>query len=155
MTRWTLTVWLLVWLPGLAPGRAADPPVAQPARLENYRVLSERNMFLRNRARPPASHAAPAPPRAAPADTGDDRIVLTGIIQQGEDYLAFFEDTRTGKTTTLQAGDPSLRCATCHAKPLALAKSYHLLCVGCHDTARNAVRVTGPRACGECHARGK
>ncbi|MBE3099614.1 MAG: hypothetical protein IMZ55_19110 [Acidobacteria bacterium] len=108
MTRWTLTVWLLVGLPGLAA--AASPPAAlpgaQPAQMEDYRVLSERNMFLRNRARPPASHAAPAPPRAAPADTGDDRIVLTGIIQQGEDYLAFFEDTRTGKTTTLQAGDP-------------------------------------------------
>jgi hypothetical protein len=47
-------------------------------------------------------------PTAAPpaADTGDGRIVLTGIIQQGEDYVAFFEDTRTGKTTLAQAGAP-------------------------------------------------
>ena len=102
MTRWTLTVWLLVWLPGLAPVRAAALPGAQPARLEDYRVLSERNMFLRNRARPPSSH--PAPTAAPAADTGDGHIVLTGIIQQGEDYVAFFEDTRTGKTTLAQVG---------------------------------------------------
>jgi len=107
MTRWTLTVWLLVWSAGLAA--AASPPAslpgAQPARLEDFRVLSERNMFLRNRARPPSGHRVPtaAPPAA---DTGDSRIVLTGIIQQGEDYVAFFEDTRTGKTTTLQVGAP-------------------------------------------------
>jgi len=104
MTRWTLTVWLLVWSAGLAPVRAASLPGAQPARLEDYRVLSERNLFLRNRARPPSSR--PAPIAAPPADTGDGRIVLTGIIQQGEDYVAFFEDTRTGKTTTLQVGAP-------------------------------------------------
>jgi hypothetical protein len=103
MTRWTLTVWLLVWSAGLAPVRAAALPGAQPARLEDYRVLSERNMFLRNRARPPSNRPAPiaAPPAA---DTGDNRIVLTGIIQQGEDYVAFFEDTRTGKTTLAQVG---------------------------------------------------
>ena len=103
MTRWTLTVWLLVWSAGLA-GAASPPaslPGTQPARLEDYRVLSERNLFLRNRARPPSSR--PARPAA---DTGDSRIVLTGIIQQGEDYVAFFEDTRTGKTTTLQVGAP-------------------------------------------------
>jgi hypothetical protein len=105
MSRRALTVWLLVWSAGLAA--AASPPAAlpgaQPARLEDYRVLSERNMFLRNRARPPSSHRAPtaAPPAA---DTGDGRIVLTGIIRQGEDYVAFFEDTRTGKTTLAQVG---------------------------------------------------
>ena len=106
MTRWTLTVWLLVWSAGLA-GAASPPaslPGAQPARLEDYRVLSERNLFLRNRARPPSSR--PAPIAAPAADTGDSRIVLTGIIQQGEDYVAFLEDTRTGKTTTLQVGAP-------------------------------------------------
>jgi hypothetical protein len=107
MTRWTLTVWLLVGSAGLA-GAASPPaslPGAQPARLEDYRVLWERNLFLRNRARPPSSRPAPIA-ATPPADTGDSRIVLTGIIRQGEDYVAFFEDTRTGKTATLQVGAP-------------------------------------------------
>jgi hypothetical protein len=54
---------------------------------------------------------------------------------------------------TLKAGDPSLQCAACHARPLDLEARYHQLCVGCHDTARGTFGVTGPRVCGECHAR--
>jgi len=109
MTRRTLTVWLLVLLPGMAAAASppAAPPSGQSAQWESYRVLSERNIFLRNRARPSSSYRAPTPAPATPvADSGDTRIVLTGIIQQGGDHLAFFEDTRTGKTTTVQAGDP-------------------------------------------------
>ncbi len=56
---------------------------------------------------------------------------------------------------TLKAGDPSLQCATCHGKPGDLEARYHQLCVGCHDTAKRDFGVTGPRACGECHAPGK
>ncbi|MBM4016954.1 MAG: hypothetical protein FJ288_01285 [Planctomycetes bacterium] len=83
----------------------ASPPAARPSQWESYRVLSERNMFLRNRASPASRRPAPtAPPAAPPAATGDDRIVLTGIVHQGEDYVAFFEDTRTGKTAPSQIG---------------------------------------------------
>jgi hypothetical protein len=53
--------------------------------------------------------------------------------------------------STLKAGDPSLQCATCHAKARDLEARYHQLCVGCHDTAKRNFGVTGPRACGECH----
>ena len=45
------------------------------------------------------------PQRPAPPENPDDRIVLTGIIQQGADGVAFFEDTRSRKTIRVQAGD--------------------------------------------------
>jgi hypothetical protein len=98
---------LLVLLPAAA--LAAPPPAAapspQPGSWESYRVLSERNLFTRDRSRHASSRrsssvAAPS----APVSTGDSSIVLTGIIQQGEDCVAFFEDTRTGKTTAVQTG---------------------------------------------------
>jgi len=56
---------------------------------------------------------------------------------------------------TLKAGDPSLQCATCHRGPRDLEARYHQSCVGCHDTAKRDFGVTGPRACGECHAPAK
>jgi hypothetical protein len=55
-------------------------------------------MFLRNRSVPSSRRFGWERPFVAPSN-GDDRIVLTGIIQQGKDCLAFFEDTQTGKTT--------------------------------------------------------
>ena len=62
---------------------------------------------------------------------------------------------RNGKNvldpSTLKAGDPSLRCATCHATPKDLLAAYHKLCVACHDTAITRWGATGPRTCGECH----
>jgi hypothetical protein len=72
---------------------------------ESYRVLSERNLFTRDRSRHSSSrHSSGIAAPSVPISTGDSSIVLTGIIQQGEDRIAFFEDTRTGKTTAVQAG---------------------------------------------------
>jgi len=107
MTRRTLGFWLLALLPAMAV--AASPPaglpIAPPAQWDTYRVLSERNIFTRNRARPPSTHHVPTP-AAPPAGSDGDRFVLTGVIQQGQDCVAFFEDTRTGKTTQASLGDP-------------------------------------------------
>ena len=55
---------------------------------------------------------------------------------------------------TLEQGAPSLRCAACHKKPADLEKVFHLQCISCHDAAKRQGKVTGPRACGECHAWG-
>ena len=51
----------------------------------------------------------------------------------------------------LKEGDPSLRCASCHKKPADLERVFHLQCISCHDAAKRQGKVTGPRACGECH----
>ena len=117
MSLRTAAFCLLVLLPVAAPAAtkpAAPAPVApaaaapkspQPTTWESYRVLSERNIFLRNRSRPSSGRHGPGsePPRP-PVDTGDTSLVLTGIIRQGDDCVAFFEDTRTGKTTQFLAG---------------------------------------------------
>jgi hypothetical protein len=55
----------------------------------------------------------------------------------------------------LKEGDPSLRCASCHGKPADLEKVFHLRCISCHDAAKRQGKVTGPRACGECHTWGR
>jgi hypothetical protein len=55
---------------------------------------------------------------------------------------------------TLEQGDASLRCAACHGEPADLERVFHLRCISCHDAAKRQGKVTGPRACGECHAWG-
>jgi hypothetical protein len=54
--------------------------------------------------------------------------------------------------STLTPGDPSLQCASCHAKPRDLENAYHELCITCHDAEKRKGGVSGPRTCGECHA---
>jgi hypothetical protein len=95
-----------------APATAAKPataPAATPAApstaWESYRILSERNIFMRYRSKSGSRQSSGSSVRA-PVSTGDEYFVLTGIIQQGEDCVAFIEDTRTAKTSKLQAGDP-------------------------------------------------
>jgi hypothetical protein len=56
---------------------------------------------------------------------------------------------------TLTAGDPSLRCATCHKTPADLQRVFHLQCITCHDAQKREGKITGPRQCGECHLWGK
>ena len=68
---------------------------------DTFRVLVERNMFLRDRRppRPPrAGHAA------SPADSPERQLVLTGTALCGTEFVAFFENTRTGKTLRARAG---------------------------------------------------
>jgi len=104
MIHRTSWLWLLILLPALAA--SAPPPATpstQPPQWENYRILSEQNIFLRNRARPMTGQYLPRPAVAAPSE--DARFVLTGIIQQGDDCVAFFEDSRSGKTIQTQTGD--------------------------------------------------
>jgi hypothetical protein len=86
-------------------GMGGMSPRSAPAGLiENYGILTDRNIFMKIRGRPAVTTRV-ATVRAAPVENPDDRIVLTGIIQQGEGGVAFFEDTRSRKTLQVQAGD--------------------------------------------------
>lgn len=68
-----------------------------------YRLLSERNIFVRGR-------RLPAPPRTtsyepAPPPPVRPRFVLTGTALQRDEFVAFFEDVRTGQTVRARLGD--------------------------------------------------
>jgi hypothetical protein len=69
---------------------------------DRYRVLVERNMFLRNR-RPPRSRDPSAGP-TMPVRDSDRDVILTGIVRHGDEYFAFFENVATGLTRRIRAG---------------------------------------------------
>jgi len=87
---------------GFVPSARADEQQNFPtSSWERYKVITENNVFLRNRSRPVArtaeSAAAVRRPRLA--------LVLTGIVRQGEEYIAFLEDTRAGTTSRVRANE--------------------------------------------------
>lgn len=87
---------------------AARPFLTPAASWETYRVLAEKNMFLKDRTRPPARGRTRT---ASPRDTRSDEecTTLMGIVWQGQQWVAFLEDVRTGKVQRAAAGD-----AVCH-----------------------------------------
>ena len=67
---------------------------------ERYNILVERNIFARNRGRkrerePAETTVAPKPERYQ---------VLAGVVQQGDEFIAFIEDSRGG-TKAVRSGD--------------------------------------------------
>jgi hypothetical protein len=88
---------------GSAGIRTASPVSLTPAvRLDDYRLLTERNIFLKDRrvviSRPPR------PTGPSPTDVSRPSFVLTGVVWYGEDWVAFFEDSRTGQSIRVTAG---------------------------------------------------
>lgn len=87
-----------------APTSRPAPRETTAASWDQYQIITTRNIFLRDRSqryRPSVSYSRP--PRPA---SDEDSIVLTGIVQQGLACVAFFENTRTGETTRVAAGQP-------------------------------------------------
>jgi hypothetical protein len=96
---------LLLALLGAMAAAAApstDDGAGRTASWDRYRVLSERNIFVRDRWRPPVKPVSSGP---APLIDPDSRLVLTGIGQEGSETAAFIEDTRTGLTLRARTGD--------------------------------------------------
>lgn len=76
-----------------------------PATAEKYRLLSERNIFLRYRRRPQKKVVAPAPRKPAPPPDPDRYIKLTGTAVRGGDRVAFLEDSRSDRTLQVRVGE--------------------------------------------------
>jgi len=88
--------WLLTSIPA-APGATGGGKS-----IDDYRLLTDRNIFDRNRRapRPPRTDNAP---RLLPPDP-DSGIVLTGIAKSADRYVAFFERP-SGATARVGAGE--------------------------------------------------
>jgi hypothetical protein len=84
--------------PAMAAATEADS-------LEAFRVLSERNMFVKNRRRPEPPRATSRESYTRPAAPNpDEGIVLRGIARGADTFVAFFENVRTGETSRVAAG---------------------------------------------------
>ena len=115
MIRCLLTVLpVLFAAAAMAEQQPANPVIAPTDSWDKYRVLTERNIFVKNRSHRSEGHGELAGGSGASSETTkdpaleanvDDRsVILTGVVQQGEDWVAFLEDTRTGRTTRARIG---------------------------------------------------
>ena len=97
-----LVIAAAVWLPAAV---WPVPAAAQENRAwDNYRVLVDRNIFLRDRRPPRPTRTIRSQPRMPePSDT-DRGIVLTGVARHDGEFIAFFEDTGTRATGRAAVG---------------------------------------------------
>ena len=74
---------------------------------DRYRVLSERNIFVRDRGGLRESRPVPEQTARAIDDDDSDRyLLLTATVQRGREGIAFVEDTRSGETVKVRMGHP-------------------------------------------------
>jgi hypothetical protein len=100
---------LLLLLGGLAPA-GASAPAAPVAKWDDYKVIVERNIFLKERAAPVRPAAPLALPKwstiVTPIPRPEHDIVLVGTLRQHGVASAFLENTRTDGTFRVTVGDP-------------------------------------------------
>lgn len=104
-----LTALAAAAIPVMAQSRAPSPQPSQPNSRESFRerygVLSDRNVFVRDRRAPrrdePASRQAPRAP--------EQTFVLTGVVFEDGGYRAYMEDRAAGTTQRLGPGDAIAR----------------------------------------------
>ena len=89
----------------MAEALAESTQIAPSDSWERYRVLAERNMFLKSRSRRREDRGFVAmQPVAQPVHTPEQQAtLLTGVARQGEGWIAFLEDG-SGSTTRVRAG---------------------------------------------------
>jgi hypothetical protein len=93
--------------------RPASPAPARPARLDDFSVLWEHNIFLKNR-RPPRIYT-PQTSRGSENGGGfsrrrpEQQWALTGVFSQEGHFVAFLENSTTFETSKLAVGDPILQ----------------------------------------------
>ena len=110
-TRCNILITGMALLAVAATVYAADP--APPARKnygDRYNVLSERNIFMRERGLPATRPYAPRTYDSAPVRPPlEASFVLTGIVLEEGQYRAYVEDVSSGRVHRLAVGDPIAR----------------------------------------------
>lgn len=109
MSRWTSLpgTTLLVAAVGVWVLAAVSPTPAATEKdrtWDSYRVLVDRNMFLRDRRPPRPTRTARARPTMAPPSDSDRNVLLTGVARRDGEFVAFFENTRTNATAKVRVG---------------------------------------------------
>ena len=81
--------------------------ITNPYSYERYKVLYERNIYLKKRLSQPEllRHPQSSILKQTPVVT---RKVLTGIVDEGAEYIAFFEDPSLKKIERVRKGDTIL-----------------------------------------------
>jgi hypothetical protein len=108
--------------PQAAPGRitaAAEPNVpavptrriearrprrdVQDEQWQKYAIITQRNMFSRTRVPPRPVDDTPPPPRVMP--NPESYLLLKGVVQENNQFIAFVEDKQSGNVLRLHEGD--------------------------------------------------
>lgn len=85
---------------------SSSPQQRPPDYRERYGVLVERNIFLRNRSRPPARTPTTNSSESGtrPSRRPEQSYLLTGIVMEEGRRIAFIENTSTSSTERLAVG---------------------------------------------------
>jgi hypothetical protein len=88
---------------------AQNAPTSQPVKEsfnDKYGVLSEKNMFLRDRPKPRERTRAPTTTRVEqPPPTPEQTLVLRGIVVEEGELRAYFENSRSGEIKRVAPGE--------------------------------------------------
>ena len=104
----------LPFLAALAAAAFAQGTKPSNPSWETYQILVTNNMFLRDR----SAAIRPSPEMQTPPSP-QKSTVLTGIVRQGQEYIAFLEDTQTHATAKVRAGEP-----VCQGRLTSIAMHY-------------------------------
>jgi hypothetical protein len=80
---------------------AAERPASRESFRDRYAFITEHNIFLRTRSRPPASR----PVRVAPPRQPEQAYVLRGVVHENGEYHAYVENLDTRGMLRLRLGD--------------------------------------------------
>src|SRR6266516_2732085 len=80
---------------------AAEPSGRRESYNDRYAVLSERNIFLRDRSRPPPSEA----PTTRATHPPEQDFVLTGVVYEAEGFRAYIEDLVNSSVVKISVGE--------------------------------------------------